>query len=47
MVSISASVTVFTAGGMKVSAAAGDPVVVSGGPIPGLETDAEYNDDNV
>ena len=40
MVSISASVTVFTAGGMKVSAAAGDPVVVSGGPIPGLETES-------
>ena len=28
---------------MKVSVAAGDPVVVSGGPIPGLETDAEDN----
>jgi hypothetical protein len=40
MVSISASVTVFTAGGMKVSAAAGDPVVVSGGPIPELETES-------
>ncbi len=30
MASISASVTVFTAGGMKVSAAAGDPVMVTG-----------------
>ena len=30
MVSISASVTVFTAGGMKVAAAAGDPVTVTG-----------------
>lgn len=38
MVSISASVTVFTTGGMKVAAAAGDPVMVSGGPIPELVT---------
>ena len=40
MASISASVTVFTAGGKKVSAAAGDPVVVSGGSIPELETES-------
>ena len=40
MVSISASVTVFTTGGMKVAAAAGDAVMVSGGPIPELQTDS-------
>ena len=40
MVSISASVTVFTTGGMKIAAAAGDPVMVSGGPIPMLETES-------
>lgn len=40
MVSISASITVFTVGGMKVSAAAGDPVMVMGGPIPMLETES-------
>ena len=39
MASISASVTVFTTGGMKIAAAAGDPVMVSGGPIPELVTD--------
>ena len=47
MASISASVTVLTPGGMKVSAAAGDPVVVSGGPTPALETestDVEFDD---
>ena len=47
MVSISASVTVFTTGGMKVAAAAGDPVMVSGGPIPMLETEStevEFDD---
>ncbi len=37
-VSISASVTVFTSGGMRVAAAAGDAVVVSGGPVPELVT---------
>ncbi len=39
-VSISASVTVFTTGGMKVAAAAGDPVMVSGGPVPELMTES-------
>ena len=38
MVSISASVTVFTAGGMRVDAAAGEAVMVSGGPVPELVT---------
>ncbi len=40
MASISASVTVFTTGGMKIAAAAGDPVMISGGPIPKLETES-------
>ncbi len=40
MASINASVTVLTTGGMKVPAAAGDAVMVSGGPIPELQTDS-------
>ena len=39
MVSINASATVFTTAG-EMSAAAGDPVMVSGGPIPMLETES-------
>ena len=40
MASINASVTVFTPTGMKVPAAAGDPVMVSGGPVPELMTES-------
>ncbi len=47
MVSINASVNVFTPAGMRAMAAAGDAVMVSGGPVPMLETEStevEFDD---